>query len=252
MDAETIYATLFIAVLVWWMWRANNPKKKPGPQSEPEGMTFTKGPGEPAQDTDPYLEAIQTERLAAEREARNEGNAYREAVEAQVSDDERLKARLAKFAKDNQLDTALAQLWDEMRNYPAWSKRDDWQQWNKLGIENPSEEEFQDFRNKTMHFGYQGTQYSIVTRQWDGMETSTYQDFQLLENGEEVFAISCEVVYDDYMTWYRPIDVKAFKKRGNWASMLVHLFAKKNLESEKGSADLRARMASDIKQRFAE
>ncbi|KQV88363.1 hypothetical protein ASC91_16295 [Pelomonas sp. Root1237] len=138
-----------------------------------------------------------------------------------------------------------------MRSYPAWSKRDDWQQWNKLGIDNPSEES-QDFKNKTMHFGYHGTAYSIVTRERDGIETNTHMDFQLLENGEEVFAISCEVVYDDYMTWYRPVDVKAFKRRGNWASMLVQLFAKKQLESEKSSANFRARMASDIKQRFAE
>lgn len=250
MDAETIYATLFIAVLLWWLWRINNLKKKPGPQPAPEDMTFTKRLGKQGQDTDPFLEAVQAERLAAESASRKEGDAYRKSVEAQVNDDEKLKARLTQFTKDNQLDTALAQLWGEMRNYPAWSKRDDWPQWNKLGIENPSEEVVQDSRNTTMHFGYHGIQYSIVTRQWDGIEASTYQDFQLLENGEEAFAISCEVVYDDYMTWYRPIAVNAFKKRGKWASMLVQLFAKKNLESEKDSADMRARMASDIRQRF--
>jgi len=250
MIAETIYAAVFVAVLVWWMWRANNPKKKPDRQPDPEHMSSARGLGKPVQDSDPFLDALQAERLAAELGARDEASAHKKRIEAQVSDDEKLKARLAKFAKDNQLDTALAQLWDEMRNYPAWAKRDDWQQWNKLGIENPSEDELQDFRNRAIHFSYRGTRYCIHTRQWYGMDTA-YMDFVLMESDEEVFAICCEVVDDD-MTWYRPVDVKAFKKRGNWASMLVQLFAKKNLESEKDSANIRAKMASDIKQRFAE
>jgi hypothetical protein len=214
-------------------------------------MTFTKGPGKSGSNADPFLDAIQTERLLAERQVQSEVDSYKKAVEAQVNDDLKLKARLTKFAKDNRLDTALAQLWEEMRHYPSWSLRDDWPQWNKLGIDNPSKDESQDYRNTTMHFGYQGTQYSIATRQWDGVESTTYMDFQLLENSEEVFAISCEVIHD-YMTWYKPIDVSAFKKRGHWASMLVQLLAKKNQESEKSCADLQVKMASDIKQRFSE
>jgi hypothetical protein len=249
MSGEIVYAAVFIAVLVWWMWRANNPKKKPGPPPASASTTLGKPRG---RDSDPFLSAIDAERLAAEREVLDEENAYKRAIEAQVVDDEKLKARLAKFARDNELDAALTKLWDEIRHYPAWSKRDDWQQWNKLGIESPSEEESADLGTKTLHFGYEGTRYSIATRDWYGMEATSYKDFQLLENGEEVFAISCEVVHDDPLTWYSPLDVKAFKRRGNWASMLVRLSAKNSLESEKSSANFRARRASDIKQRFAE
>lgn len=252
MNEETIYAVLIIAVLVWWTWRVDKRKNKPTPQPQPTDATPSIRHGKPSLDTDPFLDSVQSERLAADLDARNEGDAYKKAIEARVSDAEKLKARLAKFAKDNQLDTALAELWDEMQHYPSWSKRDDWLQWNKLGIENPSEEELQEPTRKAMHFSYAGTQYTIVTREWSGFESGSYQDFQLQENGEEVFAISCEVVHDDYVTWYRPFDVKAFKRRGNWASMLVRLLAKKKLESEKASADLRAQLASDIKHRFAE
>lgn len=252
MNSEIIFSALFVAALVWWMWRVNNPKKKPAPKPEPEGMTFTKGPGKPAQGTDPFLAAVQAERLAVERESQDQAIAYKTTVEAQVADDESLKARLTQFARENRLDTALAQLWDEVSHYPTWSKRADWQQWNKLGITNPREEECKDYKNKTIHFEYGGTSYSIVTRQWDGMDQTAFQDFQLLENGEEVFAITCETMYSDYVSWNRPVDVKAFKKRGNWASMLIQLIAKKNLQSEKEHADMRARMAGDIKQRFAE
>ncbi|HCE92401.1 MAG: hypothetical protein A2Z90_15490 [Burkholderiales bacterium GWA2_64_37] len=251
MDAETIYAVLFVAALVWWMWRANHPAKKADTQPAPERPNVAPGTGKQGQDTDAFLTGLAAERRSAEVEAREAANAYKQTVEARVSEDEKLKARLAGFAKENQLDVALAQLWDEMRNYPAWAKRDDWHKWNKLGIENPSEDDYEDPRKRVMHFLYEGTKYTIATRQWEGIEDSSYMDFELLESGEEVFAISCEVVYD-YATWYRPVGVTAFKRRGNWGAMLVRLFAKMNLESEKSSADMRARMASDIKRRFAE
>lgn len=251
MDFEEllIYLLLFAAV-GWLMWRANNPKKKPE-RPEPEGMTFTKGPGQPAPDADAFLDAVEAERRAAERKLRMDQEAYRKAIEAKVLDDEYLKTKLTKFAKDNKLDIAIAQLWEEMHHYPTWSSRADWPELNKLGIENPREDDAPDFRDKPLHFVYKGTEYTIVPRQWSGVEHETYIDFQLLENGEEVFAVTCAYGYD-YVATYRPISVKAFKKRGNWASMLIQLFAKKEFESEKTSADWRAKAASDIKERFAE
>jgi hypothetical protein len=247
---ELFYSALFFVPVGWLMWRANKPKKKPE-RPEPEGMTFTKGPGQPAPDADPFLDAVEAERRAAERKLRMDQEAYRKAIEAQVFNDEYLKTKLTKFAKENKLDIAIAQLWEEMHHYPTWSSRADWPELNKLGIENPREDDAPDFRDKPLHFVYKGTEYTIVPRQWSGVEHETYIDFQLLENGEEVFAVTCAYGYD-YVATYRPISVKAFKKRGNWASMLIQLFAKKEFESEKTSADWRAKAASDIKERFAE
>jgi|LauGreDrversion4_2_1035121.scaffolds.fasta_scaffold07745_12 hypothetical protein len=252
MDFEVLfYTALILAPLGWLMWRANNPKKKPEPHSEPEGITFTKGPGQPAPDADPFLDAVEAERTAAERRLRLEQEAYRKAIEAQVLDDEHLKTKLTKFAQENKLDIAIAELWDEMHHYPTWAKRTDWPETNTLGIENPREDDAPDFRDKPLHFAYQETDYTIVPRKWSGMEDGSYMDFQLMENGEEVFAVTCAYEYD-YVATYRPISVNAFKKRGNWASMLIQLFAKMKFESEKRSADWRAKAASDIKERFSE
>lgn len=247
---ELFYSALVFAPVGWLMWRANNPKKKPE-RLEPEGMTFTKGPSQPAPDADAFLDAVEAERRAADRKLRMDQEAYHKAIEAQVLDDEYLKTKLTKFAKENKLDIAIAQLWDEMHHYPTWSTRADWPELNKLGIENPREDESADFRDKPLHFVYKATEYTIVPRKWNCMEDGTYMDFQLLENGEEVFAVTCAYGYD-YVATYRPISVNAFKKRGNWTSMLIQLFAKKEFESEKRSADLRAKAASDIKERFAE
>ena len=97
--------------------------------------------------------------------------------------------------------------------------------------------------------GATGTQYIIVSRDWRG-EDDSYMDLQLFEDAEEVFGISCAVVFGG-ITRNRPLDVTACKRRGNWASMLIQLIAKKNLEDEKFWADLRAKNASEIKKRFA-
>lgn len=233
-----VFGIVIVAVLAWWLWRSRNLRKKTERQPEHESIPFGRVTGEPAQRTDPFLDSIEAERLTAERVSLDGANEYKKAVEAQVSDAETLKAKLAKFARDNRLDDALVELWGVKYK------------WNTLGIENSSEEKSDDFKNKTARFTYQGTQYSIVSRSWSGEEDS-YMDFQLFENAEEVFAISCAVVFGD-ITRYRPLDVTAFKRHGNWASMLIQLIAKKNLEDEKFWADLRAKNASEIKKRFAE
>jgi hypothetical protein len=253
MDGEIIYGCIILAGLVWWMWRANNPKQ-PEIRPEPAGITFTKGPdSRPANPgSDPFLDAIEAERLNMEQKAKEEQEVYAKAIEAKVLDDEKLKSRLTKFAQENKLDTALVEVWEEMRSYPAWYDMPSWPELNRMGVENPREEPGKKFSEMILHFTYLGSEYRIAPRELDSSEDDTsYIDLQLLENGEEVFAITCKVFFD-YMTLYRPIDVKAFKKRGNWASMLVQLLAKKKLLSEKSRADWRATAARDIKKRFAE
>lgn len=258
MDRETFWAFVFVGGIAWWAWRANHPKKL-APPAETIALSTPKGNGvDPFfstikdKEADPFFAQVQGERIAAEEQARRESKRYRDGIEAQVKDDEALKARLSKFAKDNKLDIALAQLWDAIRYYPAWSKRADFQQYNKLGVTGVGESESEDPDNKTVWFTYDGVKYTIKTRRWTGMEAEPYQDFSLYESDEEVFGIAAEVVYDDYATYYRPVNVKAFKRKGQWATLLVRLFAKLQLESEKGTADLRARMAADISEKFSD
>ena len=232
---------------MWWAWRAYKPKKVMPPGKT--GNLFT----EISDVVDPFVTKVQAERIAAELQARQEGNQYRSAIEAQVKDNEALKARVSQFAKDNGLDVALAQLWDEMRCYPAWSKRADFVLWNKLKVTDVGESESTavDIDNKTIWFHYEGVKYTVKTRRWSGMESEPYQDFTLYENDEEVFGVSTSVV-SDYVTYYSPTGVTSLKRKGQWATMLVRLFAKLQLENQKSSADYRARNAAEISGKFSE
>jgi len=236
--AADVFGVVIVAVLIWWLWSSRNVRKKTERQSELESIPSGRVTGTPAQRTDPFLDSIQAERLKAERVSLAEANEYKTAVEAQVSDAQALKAKLGKFARDNRLDEALVELWDAKYK------------WNTLGIEKSREEKSDDFRNMTVRFSYQGTEYSVVSRSWSEEEDS-YIDFQLFEDAEEVFSVSCAVVFGD-ITRYRPLDVTAFKRRGNWASMLIQLIIKKNMEDEKFWVDLKVKNALEIKKRFAE
>lgn len=250
--ADWFWGGLMIAGLIYWMWKANHPKKASPPTPEP--ISFVKGPGRPAElPVDPFIEEFTRTRLQAEEQAKQEASAYKAKIESEVASDEKLKQRLTKVAIDNALERALPKLYEEIKHYPAWSQREDWPKYNKLSMSGLREEkpEKGSFGDGTVFFTYQGAEYGIHRRSWSGMESESYVDLTLFENGEDVFGGSYGYEYD-YVASYRFIDLKAFKKRGNWATMLVTLSAKIDLESEKSSADFRAQMASDIKSKFAE
>lgn len=228
MDGEMIYAGIFIAVLIYWMWRANHTKKRdlPVAPSSSEQLGNKKSSGD--QRDDPFLQELAREKVEVERNAQAEAETYTKLTQARVEADEQLKQRLKKFADDNGLTRMLPDLYEEMRNYPAWSKRDDWATWNTLGLEGVVEEVSDGVDKRDIHFNFEGTRYTIATRNWSGFESTTYTDFTLREGDEEMFCVTAEVEYDMFR-YYHPRDVKAFVRRGKWASMLVNLHARKEL-----------------------
>lgn len=219
MEGDTLWAVLIIAGLCYWVWSANRTKPPPtaGSQTqEPVAFTSTEGKQEP----DAFLAQVQSERIAAQRQASDEAHAYKQEVERRVVDDEKLKARLTKFAKDNDLPRALSTLFEEIKNYPVWSLRDDFQQYDKLHATDLSRDQPEPFKDQTIHFTLDGTRYSLRERRWSGMEMESYVDLTLSENGEEVFGASYRYEYD-YVASYGFCDLRAFKRKGKWASMLV-------------------------------
>ena len=160
------------------------------------------------------------------------------------------KERLSKFARDNGLDKALIALWGEIKNYPAWSTRDDFDKWNKLhltSIAGSNEGEI-----SSVEFTHDAQRFKLSERKWYGIEGESYSDMSFAEDAEEVFAIGCSVEHGEYETSYQCHGVSAFKKRGNWAKVLLEYYGRIQIERNNSSAEFKYFRADEIKSRFAE
>ncbi len=249
MEIDFVFAAVVVALLVWWIWEIRRGKKQ-GSTEESANPESGKFESEKSLSSDQFLSQITKVRVEAERTVNQLSRQYAQSIEAQVKEDEALKGRLSKFAKENRLDHALIKLWDEVKNYPSWSKRPDFKQYDKLNFDSFGESTESD--NRLIWFSDGRSKFSIKTRTWSGMDSENYQDFTLLENDDEVFSISTLIDYETHVTSFSPISVNMFKRRGTWALILIEASAKLELASEKSSADWRARLAKDIKDKFSE
>ena len=238
-----ILLTFVIGLAFWWDRRSRvNP---PVPQSQPEQAPPI--PHEP----DPFLADVLRAKAEAEREAAAQLRQQENELNERHGEDLALKARLAKFAKDSGLDRALCQVWDATRNYPSWSRRDDWSQWNKL---NAQDIEGTDSLAETtsLKLSFDGVRFEFQARMWSGFDSSSYVDIALLEAGEEVFALTATVHYSEYMTTYSPSLIKALKRQGTWANQLVKLNAMLDAQTKLTTTQAKYRDADEIGMRFKE
>ena len=96
-----------------------------------------------------------------------------------------------------------------------------------------------------------GSTASGTSPSWFGYDSGGV-DLTLFENDEEVFGVNCGEHDDEYSTQLCPFDIKAFKKHGNWATMLIQMQAEMRIKSTKLSADMRRTSAKDIATKFEE
>ena len=161
----------------------------------------------------------------------------------------RLVAELSKTAQDLGLPDALIDLWDEMRPYPLWALRDDFKQLNCLAVEDISESSEEG--TTKIAFSRNGVRYSISGKSYSGYDyEKAYFDISLEECGEEVFAITAELVSSDWRP-YRFSSVSAFKRNGTWANMLIDCASAIRLKSERMSLEMRTHMADEARKRFS-
>lgn len=118
MEIDFVFATVVVALLVWWIWEVRRGKKQGSPE-ESANSESGKFESEKSLSSDQFLSQITKVRVEAERTVTQLSRQYAQSIEAQVKEDEALKARLSKFAKENRLDHALIKLWDEVKNYPS-------------------------------------------------------------------------------------------------------------------------------------
>lgn len=210
-------------------------------------------PTQPQQDSrsaaDPFVDNITRERTRLLNVVASATEAYETELEEQFDDDLSLRQRLSAFARNNDLDAALTALWDEIKHYPAWSRRDDFAKWNTLKLSGIAG--VKDNDTETVEFVHEGRRFSVIRRKWSEQDTS-YADFAFLEEDDEMFAISCMVEYGEYSTTYDCFDIRAFKKRGAWARVLLHYYSELLIQENRFVAKLGYEFAEEIPERFQE
>ncbi len=249
MSAEVFILIILIACVAYWYSRREKANKtSTTSQPVPEAIAPSVPQSQP--NADPFMEQVASEKARTDAAVSAALQQHERELEERFAADVRLKERLSQFARANELDKALVALWEEIKHYPAWSSRDDFDKWNKLLLSGISGSEEND--TKSIEF-MQGTQrFKVTQRTWSGMEGDSYADFSFFEDGDQVFGISCSVDYEEYGTSYRCFDVSAFKKRGNWAKVLLQYYGQIQIAQNKSSAEFKYFRADEIKSRFKE
>lgn len=241
---------LLAACAAYWYVRHGHPKQQssvPFPASEQTSQVEeTKLPTA----DDPFLNKVDAAKRQSEQQIETATRDHERELDARFADDIQVRERLSQFARQHELDSALIALWKEIEHYPAWAEREDFEKWNKLKLTGISGT--RDGEVETVSFSDDGHQYTILEKSWHGMEGNTYADFSFLEDGAEVFAIDCSVDFGEYDTIYRCHNITAFKKRGNWAKLLLQLYSHIQIERNKSSSDIKYFRADEIKLRFEE
>lgn len=249
MSAEALFLVVLVVCAAYWYWhREKSDERSLSPPQTPEPSSPS--PIRASEEADPFLQEVASEKKRIDTVISMAQQQHECELDMRFADDVKLKKRLSKFARDNKLDEALIALWGEVKYYPAWSTRDDFDKWNRLHLESISSSDKGD--TNSIEFTHQAQRFKITERRWSGMEGDSYSDLSFFEDSEEVFAIGCSVDHGEYETSYRCNSVSAFKKRGNWAKVLLEYYGRIQIERNKSSAEFKYFRADEIKSRFEE
>ena len=242
---------IVLVITTIWFIHSNNSKGKVAKKPEFLPLKQTSIDVMAMPDPDPFLDEIvrakQETTLQIERASRE----HEDQFEAQFSNDIELKQRLSQFAREQELDKALVALWNEIEHYPDWAKREDFKKLNLLEIADIDSSQGGDSR--TISFSHKSHLYALSRKTRVGfIDNDQYEDFVLQEDGREVFAISCSPEFDGYVTNYRCLSVTMFKKRGQWAKLLLEMFGRIQLDRKRSSFKAKYSSAGEIKKHFEE
>jgi hypothetical protein len=247
MSIEIFLFLVLAAAAAYWYWQKNRRNVTPAPKCKAEEPP---SPILQPEDADPFLRTVLLEKERAESAISDARFQQERELEKRFADDIRLKEHLSKFARDQKLDSALSDLWSEIRHYPAWSARSDFEKWNKLHVAGISGSKEGD--SESVEFSHGNQRFKITEHRWYGNEGERYSDLTFFEDSVVVFAISCSI-HDKYeVDAYSCHEISAFKKRGNWPQVLLGYYASIQIEREKITDELKYFRADEIKLRFEE
>jgi hypothetical protein len=194
-----------------------------------------------------FLAEIEHAKQKADKEVQSVTKNHEQELNARFSEDLELRQRLSQFAQAHELDKALIALWEEVRRYPEWAKSANFSM-NKLGLTEASGSE--EGKKQTVVFSCAGHRYAISSTSSLGFDGDSYVEFNLEEDGMEVFAVSCSEHYSEYGTSYKSLRVNAFKRRGEWAKTLLRFHGIIQQERNKAASAVKYYGADQIKKRF--
>lgn len=247
MSLELIVLVIVGACVAIWYSRHNSAKQRSFVQPPQELLQPTAVDIKSPALSDPFLNEIAEAKRQSEEDIEALTRDYERKLEARFSDDVRLKERLSQFAREQELDKALIALWEAVEHRPAeWEGFSAWDKTESKG------ESLHERGIETVSFSHEGCQYLLSKKTSLGEEGDTYAYFSLNEDGAEMFAIDCTENYGEYVNSYTCLSVSAFKKRGKWAKLLLHLYSHIQIQHNKSSYDTKYFRADKIKTRFEE
>ena len=200
----------------------------------------------PKDQPDPFLRDVVAARQWADSEVEKAVHTHEETLDDQYSDDIKLKEQLAAFATEQKLDEALVDLWEELKYYPGPDTQSGFDA-ERLKVTNVKGSRVND--RESIVFSYQAHRYVLTSSQW-GDVGDAYRDFALHEDGNEVFGINCSLDKNSSPPRYSAYDIRAFKKRGHWARMLLDLHRHIRIKRDTRATDSRFHGADKIRDQF--
>ena len=122
-------------------------------------------------ETDPFLQKVVSDKADLDKATIIAVQQHENELEQRFANDVKhvkLMEQLTHFARVNELDEALISLWEEIKNYPEWSRQEDLEKWNKLnlaGISGSSEKD-----TSSVEFIRGAQQFRIRRRVQSGVE----------------------------------------------------------------------------------
>ena len=246
MQTELIILVALIVIIVcavyWYLYRAksvNSSSLKPG---------ATKIEALP--ETDPFLQKVASDKADIDKATIIAVQQYENELEQRFANDVKhvkLMERLSQFARVNELDKALITLWEEIKNYPEWSRQEDLDKWNKLNLTGISGSNEKD--TSSVEFMRGAQQFRIKRRVQSGVE-ETIAGLSLFEDDKEVFAIDCLITSCDEEAKHICRRINTFKKRGNWARALLEYYGQLKIEKKNSLNDVKYFCAAELKSHF--
>lgn len=245
---------LFIIFMTFVVWAASRktPAKKQSVVSTSNNLLQTVSPPKDAP-KDAFEDEIETQRKQAEIEIKKAAEERKQELDEKYSADIKLKNELATFAKKQKLDVALVAVWEAIKYYPSWSKRDDFSQHQVVAGNNWAEEKIKENNQEfqSISFKYNDVPFSIRYRESPSyMDTGYYVELMLFENNELVFHISGSKDFTDWGSQISAGLIQALKKKGTWAKFLLEAWQSVQIGKQKSETSLQYYGADKIKENF--
>jgi hypothetical protein len=250
-DAIVILACLCVLVVAKMVWTNRREAHKEALRAKRlEAAASGPEPEVKMPPVDPFLADIKRHRAEVETTTEQRLALHKAELAAKFSVDMALKKRLVTFAKEQGLDVALFALWREILPYPAWVKRPDFEQWNKLAVTEVVDViDNTDSSPKEIAFTIDGINYSLHYSESSGY-SEAFATLSLIERDRERFTVRASLGHDDAGTTYRTVSIEAFHKEGCWARMLLGSQAAVRAAREESSVTMNYHEADEIKDRF--